>query len=190
MLLALPGVAEAKTKTVNLGIPPSVGQGVPEAAGRRRQRLLPARGHDQQGRQGQASCPSASTRSTSRRAAATMLPLISPTGEKVAGANDAAGQPFWFNGQDQVGFTPRARRRARSARSSPTTAASGVASGLPLGREAQAGHGDLQEDRAVHVLLQHPRRHEGHRHGQGQGRDGPVREGRQEGPQAPGRDGA
>ncbi len=35
-----------------------------------------------------------------------MLPLISPTGQKVSGVNDAANQPFWFNGQDQVGFTP------------------------------------------------------------------------------------
>lgn len=34
------------------------------------------------------------------------LALISPTGDKVSGSNDAANQPFWFNGQDQVGFTP------------------------------------------------------------------------------------
>src|SRR5690606_7618137 len=33
-------------------------------------------------------------------------PLISPTGDKVAGAVDAAGAPFWFNGQDILGFTP------------------------------------------------------------------------------------
>jgi plastocyanin len=34
------------------------------------------------------------------------LPLIAPTGQKVSGANDAAGQPFWFNGQDQLFFSP------------------------------------------------------------------------------------
>jgi plastocyanin len=34
------------------------------------------------------------------------VPLVSPTGDKVAGSNDAANQPFWFNGQDQLGFTP------------------------------------------------------------------------------------
>jgi plastocyanin len=34
------------------------------------------------------------------------VPLFSPTGQKVAGVNDAAGVPFWFNGQDQLGFTP------------------------------------------------------------------------------------
>jgi plastocyanin len=34
------------------------------------------------------------------------LPLITPNGQKVAGVNDAAGIPFWFNGQDQLAFNP------------------------------------------------------------------------------------
>jgi plastocyanin len=33
-------------------------------------------------------------------------PLFVPTGQKVAGAVDAAGAPFWFNGADQLGFNP------------------------------------------------------------------------------------
>jgi plastocyanin len=33
------------------------------------------------------------------------LSLFSPSG-KISGENDAAGAPFWFNGQDQFGFTP------------------------------------------------------------------------------------
>jgi plastocyanin len=32
--------------------------------------------------------------------------LFAPTGQKVSGSNDAAGQPFWFNGQDQLYFDP------------------------------------------------------------------------------------
>jgi plastocyanin len=33
-------------------------------------------------------------------------PLFAPfNGQKVSGANDAAGQPFWFNGQDQIFFS-------------------------------------------------------------------------------------
>jgi plastocyanin len=32
--------------------------------------------------------------------------LIAPNGTKVAGLNDEAGNPFWFNGQDQVSFNP------------------------------------------------------------------------------------
>lgn len=34
------------------------------------------------------------------------LPLILPTGATVSGANDAAGSPFWFNGQPVLGFNP------------------------------------------------------------------------------------
>lgn len=34
------------------------------------------------------------------------LPLILPTGKTIAGLNDAAGSPFWFNGQPEVGFNP------------------------------------------------------------------------------------
>ena len=33
-------------------------------------------------------------------------PLLAPTGEAVAGAVDAAGAPFWFNGQPQLDFEP------------------------------------------------------------------------------------
>jgi plastocyanin len=32
--------------------------------------------------------------------------FIAPTGSKIAGVNDAAGQPFWFNSQDQLNFNP------------------------------------------------------------------------------------
>jgi plastocyanin len=33
-------------------------------------------------------------------------PFALPTGDKVAGANDAAGQAFWFNGLDVLSFNP------------------------------------------------------------------------------------
>ena len=33
-------------------------------------------------------------------------PLFTPTGSKVSGSNDAAGNPFWFNGQDAIAFNP------------------------------------------------------------------------------------
>src|SRR4051812_41725049 len=33
-------------------------------------------------------------------------PLFGPTGDKVSGVNDAGGQPFWFNGNDQIFFNP------------------------------------------------------------------------------------
>lgn len=34
------------------------------------------------------------------------LDFIVPSGDKVSGANDAAGQPFWFNGQDAFSANP------------------------------------------------------------------------------------
>ena len=136
------------------------------------------------------SCRSASTRSTSRRAAATMLPLISPDGRqgvrrqrrrRVAVLVQRPGpgrlhprarcRPGTFG--KKLSYNGSKRRRSAACRS---------------GREAQAGHRDVQEDRQVHVLLQHPRRHEGHGHRQGQGQDGAVRQGRQEGRRAPGGD--
>lgn len=58
------------------------------------------------------------------------LPFIIPTGDKASGASDAAGAPFWFNGQDIVGFNP--------AMANPDTtlthSGSGkrVASGIPV----------------------------------------------------------
>jgi plastocyanin len=33
-----------------------------------------------------------------------VLGLVAPTGNTVAGVNDAAGQPFWFNGNPELGF--------------------------------------------------------------------------------------
>jgi plastocyanin len=59
------------------------------------------------------------------------LALITPTGAKVAGSNDAAGQPFWFNGQDVVGFNS-ALLAGKFGKSLKYTGAKRVESGLPL----------------------------------------------------------
>jgi plastocyanin len=131
LLLALPGVAEAKTKTVAAGVPPGkVARQIQQAftdvndyfphrttinVGDRIRFLpvgfhnvdIPARGGDP-------------------------LPLVSPTGQQVSGSNDAAGQPFWFNGQDQLGFTPALGRMAWGKRVSYNGRARRN-SGLPLG---------------------------------------------------------
>jgi plastocyanin len=131
-LLALPGVADAATKSVNMGIPPANGKAFQDAGtdvndyfphsvtiakGDKIKFLpvgfhsfdLPARGSD-------------------------MLPLISPTGDKVAGANDAAGAPFWFNGQDQVGFTA-ALAQGTFGKKLSYNGGKRVMSGLPLGEK-------------------------------------------------------
>ncbi len=129
-VLALPGVAEAKTKTVNMGIPPKSGKafqplgvdvnaffpsGVTVHKGDKVKFLpvgfhsfdFPPRGGD-------------------------MLPLITPTGQKVAGENDAAGAPFWFNGQDQVSFNPLLVVGATFGKKLSFNGSKRIISGLPL----------------------------------------------------------
>ena len=101
--IALPAVADARTKSVNMGIPPKSGEALQEAftdvndffphavtinAGDKI-RFLPVGFHsfDLPPKGGGP------------------LPLVTATGESIAGSNDAAGSPFWFNGQDQLGFS-------------------------------------------------------------------------------------
>jgi len=132
-LLALPAVSEAATKTVNMGIPPASAKafqptgsdvndffphGVTIHKGDKIKFLpvgfhsvdIPPRGGD-------------------------MVPLISPTGQKVAGENDAANQPFWFNGQDLVGFTPSLFPPGNFGKKVSYNGSKRVASGLPLAED-------------------------------------------------------
>jgi plastocyanin len=44
------------------------------------------------------------------------LPFVTPTGQLVTGANDAAGHPFWFNGLPQLGINPALFAGAKSHR--------------------------------------------------------------------------
>ena len=133
VLLALPGAAQAKTKTVNMGIPPANGKafqnagvdvndffphGVTINKGDKVKFLpvgfhsfdFPPRGGD-------------------------MLPLITPTGQKVSGENDAAGAPFWFNGQDQVSFNPVLAAGATFGKKLSFNGSKRIISGLPLGNK-------------------------------------------------------
>jgi plastocyanin len=64
------------------------------------------------------------------------LPIITPVGPAITGAVDAAGAPFWFNGQPNLGFNPTLLRSAFGKRRS-YTGASAVLSGLPLSRRPQ-----------------------------------------------------
>ena len=59
------------------------------------------------------------------------LPIISPVPPAVAGSTDAAGAPFWFNGQSSLGFTPALLQSAFGKRAS-YSGARAVLSGLPL----------------------------------------------------------
>lgn len=63
---------------------------------------------------------------------ASPLGLIAPTGDKVAGSNDAAGQPFWFNGLDNVGFNPGLAPPGLYGVSRTYTGKARIESGLPV----------------------------------------------------------
>ena len=98
--------------------------------------------------------------------------------QHVAGVIDAAGAPFWFNGQPTARLQPgpRAARALRQEghlhrRQARRVRAAAVA-------EAEAVHGQVHQGRDVHVLLQHPRGDEGHGQGRVQEPQRPVGEGR------------
>ncbi len=57
--------------------------------------------------------------------------LIIPTGQKVAGSNDAAGVAFWFNGQDALSLNPAFATANGWGKKATYTGAKGVESGLP-----------------------------------------------------------
>jgi plastocyanin len=58
--------------------------------------------------------------------------LVEPTGDKVAGANDAGGTPFWFNGQDNLFFAAPLVQQQNFGRSLKFSGKNRVQSGLPL----------------------------------------------------------
>jgi plastocyanin len=59
------------------------------------------------------------------------LALITPTGQKVSGAADAAGNPFWFNGFPSLGFNPALFKMQGGTSYNGT---SRIDSGLPTGK--------------------------------------------------------
>lgn len=65
------------------------------------------------------------------------LPLITPTGQTIAGALDAAGAPFWFNGQSGLGFNPALLRLTFGKRLS-YSGSKAVNSGLPITNNPKA----------------------------------------------------
>jgi plastocyanin len=127
--LVLPAAAPAATKQVFMGTPPSAGKSFerlrtdindyfPHTATIRQGdsvRFVPVGFHN-------VDIPARGGSGT---------PLVSPTGQKVAGAKDAAGTPFWFNGQDQLGFTPELGQ-SNFGKTLTYTGAKEVNSGLPL----------------------------------------------------------
>lgn len=129
-VLGLPAVAQAKTKNVDMGLPPSAGKafqainsdvndffphGVTIHAGDK-VRFLPVGFHN-------VHVPVKSGQLT---------PVIAPTGTK-ANARDEAGAPFWFNGQAVLGLNAALATNNAFGRS--VRYHKGFQSGLPLGNK-------------------------------------------------------
>lgn len=103
--------------------------------------------------------------------------LLLPTGQNVTGLNDAAGNPFWFNGAvPQVGFNP-ILGKSNLGKTLSYDGSKGVNSGLPGERQAEADDRQVHEDGHVRVLLRHPSGHEGLGQGARQEQEDPVGQG-------------
>jgi len=65
------------------------------------------------------------------------LQLIIPNGQKVAGAADAAGAAFWFNGQDALSLNPAFAAVSNFGKKFSYNGSKQVESGLPPGEKAK-----------------------------------------------------
>jgi plastocyanin len=135
VLLALPGVAQAKsnTKSVNMGIPPKSGKAF-QPLGVDVNAFFPSGVTIHKGDKVKFLPVGFHSFDFPARGGA-MLPLISPTGQKVSGVNDAAGQPFWFNGQPQVGFSAGLVTVSNFGKKLSYNGSKRLLSGLPLGEK-------------------------------------------------------
>ena len=127
--LAVPGAAQAATKPVFMGTPPA-SQKAFEKTGSDVNAFFPRNIRVRAG-DSVAFTPVGFHSVDFPAAGGRPLPLISPTGKKITGVNDAAGIPFWFNNADQLGFDKRLLKMKFGKTISK--GATRVTSGLPLG---------------------------------------------------------
>ncbi len=130
LALAVPAGAQAATKNVTMGTPPSAQKSF-QATGADVNAFFPSNVRIRVG-DVVAFRPAGFHTVDLPPAGGSTVPLFVPTGKKVAGLLDEAGAPFWFNGQDELGFEPRMLKLAygKTLVRRPTTR---IQSGLPLG---------------------------------------------------------
>jgi plastocyanin len=102
VVLLMPAAAQAKTKTVDLGIP-KASQGAFQSTGADVNAFFPGTTTIHVGDKVKFRPAGFHTLDIAPKGKGP-LPLASPTGQTVAGVNDAGGAPFWFNGQPQLDF--------------------------------------------------------------------------------------
>jgi plastocyanin len=104
MALAMPGAAQATKKSVFMGVPPA-NQKAFQNAGSDVNAFFPGNVRIRTG--DVVSFEPVGFHSVDMPASGGPLPLIAPTGKKIAGLVDVAGVPFWFNGGNEPGFDKR-----------------------------------------------------------------------------------
>jgi plastocyanin len=129
LALALPGAAQAATRTVFMGLPPG-NQKAFEKASSDANAFFPASIRIHAG-DVVAFTPSG-FHTVDMPASGGPLPLIAPTGKKAA-AIDAAGIPFWFNARDEIGFDKRLLKPSYGK--TLVRGQARITSGLPLGNK-------------------------------------------------------
>jgi plastocyanin len=125
-----PGIAQARTKVVNMGLPASAGKQF-QSTGADVNDFFP---HGITINKGDKIkfLPTGFHSVDFPAKGGAPVPLISPTGQKVSGSNDAAGLPFWFNGQDQLAFTPTLGPPGTFGKKLSFNGSKRIISGLPL----------------------------------------------------------
>jgi plastocyanin len=131
VLIVVPtGIAQAKTKTVNLGLPASAGKQF-QSTGADVNDFFPHGVTIHKGDKIKFLPTGFHSFDFPARGGAP-VPLISPTGQKVSGSNDAANQPFWFNGQDQLAFSRALAPPGNFGKKISFNGKKQIVSGLPL----------------------------------------------------------
>ncbi|HEX6023364.1 MAG TPA: hypothetical protein VFZ00_15315, partial [Solirubrobacter sp.] len=102
--LALPAAAHAKTKTVLMGAPPATAKKLGEQT--TTNAFFPSKVTIAAGDSVKFAPAGFHTLNIPPKGGPAILPIFAPNGTKVEGSNDAAGAPFWFNGQPALGFNP------------------------------------------------------------------------------------
>ncbi|MDX6655560.1 MAG: hypothetical protein QOH62_353 [Solirubrobacteraceae bacterium] len=124
------GMAQAATKTVNMGIPPASQRAFQDSFADVNA-FFPSAITVHRGDKVKFLAVGFHNLDLPAKGGAT-TPFAGPSGQTIAGANDAAGNPYWFNGQPDLEFTPSLTQLAWG-KSFTYNGKNGVQSGLPFG---------------------------------------------------------
>ena len=126
--LAVPAMAQAKTKDMYVGSPPATAKQLGEATVANA--FFPSKLTVNAG-DSVSFIPTGFHNVDIPKQGGSSVPFLIPSGQKVAGSLDAAGAPFWFNGQDAMGPNPALFAAAGFGKKFTYTGAKQIQSGLP-----------------------------------------------------------